>query len=891
MRISLGLSLAVGAWILGHLGLFEAIDGIVYDAFMRMRAGVDRSPPQVLLLEIDDPSYLTEEDWLVDLILTVESMNPKQIVLNFLPPDDFHEFYKMAEENVGIVLGRRLLADPLEPDKFVASPKSAALERYDLRSRVGVVRQPVAVAGVCRASFSRVKVGPKDHRTLEVVAAHLLLETDLDLSGSSYLIDFEGGPGSLPNLTVSRALDGDLIRENVEGKSVLVGRKSSQDEPGVHTPTTVGAETMTVLEYQGQALNTLLSGRVLTSLSSAARFLLLVTLALLLSIVYQYLSLQIFTWVTAVVLLGYCGMIAVAFVYLDTWWPLTEIVLFQGCLYIITVRHRALQITKATQHLIADSSNHMRDKYWPAHLEDSSPSWSLIAHMIDQTLDLNKLIFLEADLQSSRLREILALHCSFEDIVENRRDCSRSPYTDSLAASGPLKVKDFMTTSTDEEQQFLSPLVFCGELLGFWAIGIEAAKAAEIPRFKVLLTDYTRRMSELLFHSRRHEESGSTEPVSKAGLAGETFEATFRSLQSTLGLLQYRLSTLEVLLNQLESGVIVYDIFGRVLQINEVMLTILNKENLAPYEMTALDLILSLSDYDISKSRKILRRVVVENHSVSFPVALRSNPSGRCLLHLKPLQGGARGESRGVVDRLGAKSILCEIVDTTSVTQLSDLKSQLTSRLGVQIRDDLATVEMASSILAIDAPPGSRSREIADILHSKVQKTVHTLTECRHYLDQNSGLDGMERFPVNPRPLLLEAVERIRIQAAQEGLEIEIREPTFVSYVLASADKLRQLLLSILGLLCQDAADNTTVLVRVTEDVDIVAFDFSNMGFGIPNELLHEYLYGGEAALASAELQNLQAAVRWIEAWGGHLEAVSGVGIWMHFTLHLAKFI
>ena len=116
-----------------------------------------------------------------------------------------------------------------------------------------------------------------------------------------------------------------------------------------------------------------------------------------------------------------------------------------------------------------------------------------------------------------------------------------------------------------------------------------------------------------------------------------------------------------------------------------------------------------------------------------------------------------------------------------------------------------------------------------------------------------------------------------------------IREPTFVSYGLASADKLRQVLLSILGLLYQDAGDDSTVLVRVTEDVDIVAFDFSNIGFGIPNELVHEYLHG--EALASTDLQKLQAAVRWVEAWGAHLEAVSGVGVGMHFTLHLAKFI
>lgn len=847
-------------------------------------------PSRVLLLEVDDPSYIAQEERLIDLISLVAAQDPEQIVLNFLPPDDFHAFFRLAKEDSRIVLGRKLVADPLDPGEFVIPGRSAALDAYDLSSRWGVVRPPPVVAGVCRSHYARVEVGSDARPTLEVVAAERLLGRPLELPGDSYLIDFEGAPGSLPNLTVSRAITGDLIREIVEDRSVLIGRGPSAGEPGVYTPTTRGAETMSLLEYQGQALNTLVSERVIHSLGPIFRLVMLVTLALLLSALYQYLSIQVSSWVTSAVFVGCCSMTAVAVIYLEAWWPPTELLLCQGCLYFGTVRRRAVHITRATQELISDASNHMRDRYWPAHLHEESPSWSLIAHMINQTLDLNRLIFLEADQRKRRVREILALHCSFEDIVENRRDYGRSPYTDALAARGPLKVQNFMTTSTDEEQQYLSPLVFCGELLGFWCIGIDEAKAAEIPRFKALLGDYSRRISELLFHARRIEENGADEPASKQRGAGETFESTFRSLQSTLGLLQYRLSTLEVLLNQLESGVIVYDIFGRMLQINEVMLAILGKENLTPYEMTALDLILSLSDYDISRSRRILRRVVVENQAVSFPVTLRSSSAGRCLLHLKPLQESPRGESRGLVDRLGAKSILCEIVDTTSVTRLSDLKSQLTARLGVQIRDDLATVEMASSILGMDKLPGSRCRAIADVLHDKVQKTVHTLTECRDYLDLSSGLDGLERFPVDPRPLLTEAVERTRVQAEQEGLSIEIKEPTFVSYVLASADKLRQVLLSILGLLCQDAADNTTVLVRVTEDVDVVAFDFSNMGFGIPNELLEEYLRGGEA-LVSPELQNLQAAVGWVEAWGGHLEAASGVGVGMHFTLHLAKFI
>ena len=104
--ISLGLSLALGVWGLGWLGTFEAIDGIVYDAFMRVRARTHHLPSQVLLVEIDDPSYLTEEDHLIELLSIIREKNPKKIVFNFLPSDNFLAFFKMAEQHPGVVFGR-----------------------------------------------------------------------------------------------------------------------------------------------------------------------------------------------------------------------------------------------------------------------------------------------------------------------------------------------------------------------------------------------------------------------------------------------------------------------------------------------------------------------------------------------------------------------------------------------------------------------------------------------------------------------------------------------------------------------------------------------------------------------------------------------------------------
>jgi signal transduction histidine kinase len=307
--------------------------------------------------------------------------------------------------------------------------------------------------------------------------------------------------------------------------------------------------------------------------------------------------------------------------------------------------------------------------------------------------------------------------------------------------------------------------------------------------------------------------------------------------------------------------------------------------------MTALDLILALSDFDISKSRRLLRHVITENSSVSFPVTFRSLPDNRYLMHFKPLPEYSLDESSLLLGkRLGAKSILCELVETTSLTRLYELKTRLTDRLGLKLRNDLAAIDLSSSLLGSTDLGHDQRQTISQVIHTKVQSTVQALGECQQYLALNTDIDDLERFPVDPRPPVEAALDEVRPAAEGRGLKIEVTKPHFVSYVFASSEKLEQLFKAILHLMSQDATDNSTILVRLTESEDLVAFDFSNTGFGIPNEVLQEYVFG-EQALTSEKLQDIQAGARWVQAWGGILEAVSGVGIGLHFTIHLVKFI
>ncbi|HVR73261.1 MAG TPA: CHASE2 domain-containing protein [Planctomycetota bacterium] len=886
-RLLTALVVSLAVWALGELGALRAVDGIVYDRFMKLRSKVSAKPARVLLVEVEDPARATPKS-LRDLLQKLRQLRAREIIFVFRPPPESLELQAEAEKAGNVMFSRMLVPDPYNRGQLLL--EDAPELEPPSKLKWGIVHAPPATAGVYRSQHARFHIADSIHPAVEVSAAENLLGHLDAFEGPEYLIDFRGGPGSLPNVSMERVLSGGIIAEIVEGKCVLVGLRPPPPSQGLCTPMTERFESMSLLEYQGHALNTLLDQRPIEELLSPLRLVAVLSIAVLTSLIFQWFSVQFACWTTFGVLIAYGGASLAVFSWGRTWLPMTEVLLSQAGVFLLALRSSAVQLTVSMQSVISNASSHLRDMYWPAHSRTPEQSWPLIANMLNQTLDLNRLILLEADSRTNHVGEILALHCTIEDIAERRRDFTRPPYSDALGQRSPMKVKGFLRTKSSDEEQYLAPLIFGGDLLGFWAIGIEAAKVAAIPQFMNLLKDYSTRISELLHQTRKEGRKDSFLSFLRKKLGTECTSETYQQLNSTLEMMEQRLTTLDILINRLNSGIIVYDIFGRLLQINDIMLSFLKKENIAPFEMTALDLMLALSDLDISKSRRLLQRVIVENSPISFQVTFRSAANSRFLLHMRPLADEPESAAGGSTRRMGSRTVLCELVDTTTLTAVHEMKSRLTERLGLQLRGDLAAVDLSAAILKKNRLPHEDRSRVTGIIQARVKKSIQTLSECQQYLTLTSEGDDLERFPVDILRPLDAALEDVKVLAGSQRVEIVVQKPNFLSYVFASAPKLREFFAAVLRVLCQDAADNTTVLVRIAESEDVIALDFSNMGFGIPNELLQSYVFGDQQ-LASEEFLKIKAASKWIQAWGGMLETVSGVGLGIHFTVHFVKFI
>lgn len=886
-----GICAVLGIWLLDVMGVLAPLDGMVYDYFMRLSTRSSHKPSSVLLVEIkNNDNSSAKEDILSEAMETIENLGAREVIFNFLPEDFSPTFYQKAASYGNVVFGRELIPDPDDPEKheLVPVPRAALGQAIHF----GIVTLPPNSHGVAREQHAYFSTDDNTYPALEVAAAVSVIEDKVSVPSQNYLVNFLGGPNRLPNVSLERVVNDGIVSELVKGRTVLIGSGIGGTMPGLFTPTTTDQETMSLLEFQGNALNTILSRIRINELGPVAKLAVLLLIGIVSIFLYQRLRIIWASWLTAAILALYLLLAAALFIYARIWLPIVEIVLAQSIIFFIVLRQNAALSNFAMERLLFDLSSKLRERLWPTSFYISDEYWSQVITMLNQTLDLNRSIFLAPDETGYRVREVISLNCSLASVNETQRDYRFEPYNLAVKTQGPIRVDQnhsgaFLKGSDLKENQYLVPLVFAGELFGFWAFGVDPTKAAEVPMFVSLVGDYSKEIGELLYRRRQFIEEQSSGTLLNQ-LLYKRGEEVYKLLHRTVGLMERRLTRVENLLNEMNTAAAVYDPFGRLMVVNTQMIELLNKEGLAPYNLTALDLVSELTGEDLTISRRFLRHIIIDRNPITLPVSLSSEYK-HYVLNMWPLLHKEREGFSEDPAPFGLAGIVCELVDRTASNRLDEIKGHLSQRLGVELRNDLATIELSTSLLSSGQLPDEQIRDVSEIVYSKVKKAVDVLEECQQYLTMDVYRGEQERFPVDAQYCFRFNLDALRPILSDRGVSVDINQPLMMGYVFASPAKLQQVFEYILTVLVKDAFDNSAIRIEVQDAESWVTYLFQNSGFAIPNERLQEYLIGSEE-LASDELRNLRNAIQWVKGWGGNLEAKSEIGTGMTITLRLQRF-
>jgi signal transduction histidine kinase len=874
----LGGVVALGVWILHQAGWLAAIDGAFYD---RMLAGTVRwrAPvPQMLIVRVEHEDDLSAEG--LSRLLGLLETGAREIVFGFIPRQGTPKFFEEAAARGNVVFGRELRRDKENPEVLRLAPLPPGAD--NLNFPWGIVHLSSPTLGVYRWQQAYVLGGTNTLPTLEKRLARLRDPVAASRLSAPFLVSFAGPPGRMPNVELPRVLAGDLIPEMVKGKTVLVGLQSGL--VGLDTPVCRGAETMSLLEYQANSLQTVLDGTALHPLSGTASLLLLI-LAGAPSLFFYHRSGMAKSARLAVGFVLVAVLISAAMLMLvQLWLPLGAILVEQGALFALTLGFKTRAAYLVLQNTRLQLLREVRERACPEPVF-SAGFWGHIASLVRQTLDVDRMLFLEVVPQTTRLNSAAAYDCSL-DQLQQELSLQAPAFAQALASQGPLAISGLLKGKEAREAQYVCPLNCDGELVGIWVFGLDMKKVQQASDFTKLATQLSGQIACLVREKNQVAPGVSWLARLKSWLSREEQNERIQELRYAVDLLQQHHDVLDGLLTRIAAAILVYDRFGRPLYVNTPASTLLRAESFAVDRATASDLLRLLARQSDADVRDILRRVNLDGAPAAMPVRLASQEDRQYLLRLYPLTVPA-ARCSSVSGFTGG--LVCELIDTTVFSDLASLKGVVAERLGVELRDHLAAVEVSATLLESDDLAPDDRRSVLAAVHQKIASCIYVITECEKYLGRHVDAHAVECYPLNALELLEQVCAQLTEKANERRVSFSTDLPQLMGHVLASKAELTQLLFTALSLLINDAAENTSIRIEVENSAEVSIFRFSNSGFGIPDERLQHIITGPEPP-ASKDFQVIRESLQWARNWNGSLQLNSGVGTGYRVVLKLRQF-
>lgn len=882
--VVIGAAIALFCWGLLCLGILNPVDGALYDAFLRLCARTRPVDARVMLVVCEDSTSADETNTCRGLMDILRQKGASRIVFNFLPHSEEPSFYESAISKEDVSFGRAVVESVETSSEITLGPLPVDTE--GLTDRLGVVWAAPPEGGIYRRQLTHLNLDGTLVPTLEWIVAGRRETGDEPVTGASYRVFFRGGAGSLPTLSANRVLQGELVRDLVDGMTVLIGRNETGPLHMMRTPGVDRNTKMSYLEYQGHALNTLIADRQIHDLNAVLTLALLTVIIAGSAMLQQSLGPRL-SLILTFLFIAVCSVgTYVVLLFFHVWIHTGAFVLAWILLFLAIGQRKLLLVGEAAEKLTYNLAAFNRGLYSPEENKEEVDSWHRFTGFITHMLDIGSLVFLERKGDKFHLEEIVALHCSLRDIKERRRDFRRTPYTDAMKTRGPIRVRNYLVSQDTKECQYLLSIQSGGQLFGFCAFSILEEDVQDIVDFEGLLANYSEEMGRLVNEQRELERLQKRTGLLRRITASERFQTVLDSLKGEILPMHARLQKIEFLMQRIHVSFIIYDLFGRLHLANRPMVDTLTTRGLKPFNMSALDLIVSLTETSLSDARSVLRSVVMRRETHTMTVQFGSARSFNLLVG--PLESPGTDDSGGGT-AFGLLGILFELTDTTELDRYFEMKAFLSEALGKRFRNDLTSIKLAAQLLAgVDIGPEERAGML-DIINGKIADSVTFLRNARDYLATDAGRMWDERFPVDAVLILESAIADLKAETDAKNVSVTVEKPAVSRLVYASRNGLKSVLSALLEFLLTDAMRDSAIHLALSEGPTKMTLHVSNRGYGMPNDTLQDYL-SSKDSLASESMESLGEAIRLCEQWGGSLSMTSEVSVGTTAELNLDCF-
>jgi CHASE2 domain-containing sensor protein/signal transduction histidine kinase len=893
LAMYVGAIVAVFAiWGIGLIGGFVGIDGLFYDYISRHPLTVPESNQKVLMVEIDDENQNKYNDHWINIITFLNKLGAKEIVFTFFPKDASAEFYQFVSQNPNVIFGRKTIPDPENLDQFILEPVPLAAKAFSIP--FGIVQIPPSIDGVYRSQSFYTRAEGKTFPLLEVASADRFYSKTFDFKGDSYLINFQGGEESLSKINIERILSKDVIPELVNNKAVIIGFGKEQNEIGLHTPATVSNEMISLLAFQAFALDTLLNNSQINRLSDSEKLVLFTLIALLVIGICTILEIKVLIWTNAGLTLLFIGFAIVALQRSCFWVPIVEMLSMQYILLILFFRQKMALESKAIRKMVINLALELQERTYPVSFFNSPDYWSQVIVMIDQLFTLTRLIILERVSGDHRIVEIKALRCTLTDIHEKRRDYEREPYLSSIKKNTLCVVQGyFKDQKTSSEMQYLVPLIFSGEVLGFLAFGVETKTVELNTNFNIMIQEFSEKISELLYQAQVWKElHGISSSKWRNFKIFENESFFYNKLYKSISFLDKHLLVLENVFNSLSTATILYDLFGRMIKLNNSMSTLLQAEGILPFNITVLDLVVAISNMGYEEARQCLQYTVMQNKNFTVPAKFSKIKDQCYVLRIRALSHESRHAKSNLETNASfvVNGILLELINISEMGDHYKTKETLIKNIFYKMDESIKSMLAFSVSLKDKKSSTEQGSEVMEDFFRKLSELEKFNVEVEDFISKELEVGPEQLCPVDIVELTNVAIRKVSHVADVKKIKIIQVLSNIRSLVYGSSDLLVDLLTGCLTYLIEDAVENSELIVKLEEEGGTVTLSVKNKGFGIPKERFDNYFLGKEEA-SPQKLAEIFAMIPLVQDWGGELNAGCEVGVGTYFNLALKRFV
>jgi len=863
-----GLFILILVWTGLLLNAYRGIDQWLYQQEIVSTLNPHNIPSSVVVVEARQSFfYASYEEWL-DVLVKLNLLEPRAIVMPSRP-STWSELQT-----------KKLITEyPLFLGKTLSNTQETMNDEY----HAGLTLLPPIVGKTYPQQWLTYEVNGREYDSLEASVAKKLVGSQF--KKDRFFVDFRYAKGRVPVVEMERVKNNEMISSLIKNQVVLIGFMDSLT-PELLT----SAGNLSFSTFQAYALDTLLNQRSIVFITLpnllVLSFLFVISLMVLIPrIADRY---QIVTLILIMMAITFSSWLL-----LMNWgiWISPAIFLIAEIVIFLTLYYQRHNHNKVMLREMALNSAHSMESRWmPQNFFMTDEHWTQIANMVSQTLSLNRTIFLEKIEDDHRVREVKAIYCSLADVHEMRRDYFRAPYTTAMELGGILRLqKEYLTNASEPEIQYLAPLVFAGEVQGFWAFTVNQNNWANEKKMLYAVSQFMAQISEMLFHRSQwlNHQATATNPITKV-LNMQFDEPAYSAIHRTIQFMNQRLSVMESVLNGMKTSAVLYDVFGRVVQVNEPMVEILSAVNIATQTMTASELMSQLTECSLTESRAYINYVIVDKGTVNLPVNHKGLPQGY-MLSVKGIRNerehGLREAEVRPFELLG---ILCEMVDMSHIREVFQQKEQVIEHLNTWLRNDLSCITMACDLVKDQRVKPEKKGEMLSLIKEKVAALENNILKVSQIIQTDLASQASAKYPVECMKYLTYAIDRIE-QENLRSVIIEQMTPYFSPLVMAAPTELQSIFDTLMNLLYKDTVENGKIAIKVCANKGKVEFEFANEGFGIPNEHLQFYLNSDEL-LDSDDFKALRTIKLQIEKWGGELVAKSAVGEGMIFTFNLEAF-